>query len=126
MARIIHVEHQQEWIDLVRRALADHEVDSARTRDQALTLLRGPEAYDLALIDLNPGRQDDRTGEEILDLLQMDFPATRRVIMTTARPADDVLSHIFERYDVQGIIIKGRVTLPGFQLVVRRALKRDR
>jgi len=125
VARIIHVEDQSEWIDVVRRALADHDVDSARTWDQALALLRGPDAYELALIDLNLGNQDERAGGEILDLLRVDFPRTRRVVITAVPPAGDLRSRIYDRYGVEDIIIKDKTTLPDLQLVVRRALKRE-
>lgn len=124
MARIIHVEDETQWIDVVRRALADHEVDSARTWEQALALLRGPGTYDLALIDLNLGGDDDKEGGEVLDLLREDYPPIRRVIITAVPPAGDLRSRIYERYGVQDIIIKDRTTLPDLQLVVRRALKR--
>ncbi len=126
MARIIHVEDEAQWIDVVRRALGDHEVDSARTWEQALALLHGPVTYDLALIDLNlSGDSDDKEGGELLDLLRVDFPATRRVVITAVPPAGDLRSRIYERYGVEDMIIKDKTTVPDLQLVVRRALRRD-
>jgi hypothetical protein len=88
-----------------------------------LALLRGPEAYELALVDLDLGGRDGKAGGELLDLLRVDFPATRRVIITAVPPAGDLRSRIYERYEVQDIIIKDKTTLPDLQLVVRRALK---
>ena len=122
MATIIHVDDGQEWIDLVRRALADHRVDSARTYDEALRLIREGAVYDLALIDLNLAGDDDVIGGEILDLLRVDFPATRRVVITGSPPAGDLRSGLFERYGLADVIIKGKTTLPGLRLVVNRAL----
>lgn len=124
MARIIYVEDGPEWIAIVRRALADHDVDFARTWDQALALLRGPRAYDLAIIDLNLMGNDDQTGEEVLALLLEDFPETRRVVVTGSPPAGDLQSRIYGRYELQGMIIKGKDTLRDLQSVVRGALKR--
>jgi CheY-like chemotaxis protein len=103
--------------------LADHRVDSARTYDEALTLINGTASYDLALIDLNLTGEDDRTGGEILDLLRMEFPATRRVIVTGSPPAGGLRSDVFERYGVEDVIIKGKMTLPGLRIVVTRALR---
>jgi CheY-like chemotaxis protein len=123
VARIIHVEDEPHWIDIVRHALADHEVDSARTWGQALALLHGPGTYDLALIDLNLNTGSDaKDGEELLDVLRVDFPAIRRVVITARPPAGDVRS-LFQRYGVQDMIIKDKTTLPDLQLVVRRALR---
>jgi CheY-like chemotaxis protein len=123
VAKIIHVEDEPQWVDVVRRALADHEVDSARTWEQALALLRGPVVYDIALIDLSGGA--DKEGEELLDLLRVDFPATRRVVITAFPPPGDLRSRIYDRYGVEDIIIKDKTTLPDLQLVVRRALRRE-
>ena len=123
MARIIHVDDEPEWIGNVRRALIDHQVDSATTYAEALKLIRGSAPYELALIDLNLEGREDRMGGEILDLLMLDFPGTKRVVITAHPPAGDVWSGIYERYKVAGIIIKGRTSIPDLQQVVIRALR---
>lgn len=125
MARIIHVDDKLEWIDLVRRALHGHQVDSATTYDEALRLINTAGPYDLALVDLNLVDQQDGMGCEILDLLQLSFPATRRVVITASPPAGDMRTTTFERYGLEGVIIKGKTTLPGLQSVVIRALRGD-
>jgi CheY-like chemotaxis protein len=125
MARIIHVDDGPEWIELVRRVLADHSVDSADSYDEALRLIRSSPPYDLALIDLNLAGDDDIIGGELLDLLRMDFPATRRIVITGSPPAGDMRTNIFERYDLENVIIKGKTTLPGLRLVVIQALRQD-
>jgi CheY-like chemotaxis protein len=124
VARIIYVEDGPEWIDIVRHALADHVVDFAMTWDEALVLLRSRDAYDLAIIDWNLEGDDDQTGGEVLDLLREDFPTTRRVVVTGSPPAGDLQLRIYDRYGVQGMIIKDKTRVRDLQLVVRRALNR--
>jgi CheY-like chemotaxis protein len=125
MARIIHVDDKLEWIDVVRRALANHWVDSARTYDKALQFIYGAVPYDLALVDLNLVGEDDRMGGELLDLLKEEFPSTRRVVVTASPPAGDLQTNVFERYALEAVIIKGKTTLPDLRMVVARALRRD-
>jgi CheY-like chemotaxis protein len=124
VARIIHIEDETLWINIVSRALADHHVDPARTFDEALALLGGSGKYELALIDWNLGAQGDKSGAEILDLLREDYPETRRVVITAKPPPGNLKSRIYDRYGVDDLIIKDNTSLPDLQLVVRRALKR--
>jgi CheY-like chemotaxis protein len=125
MARIIHVDDRSEWIDLVQRVLANHKVDSAHSYDEALVMIYGHGPYDLALIDLNLIGEDDRLGGELLDLLRIEFPETRRVVVTASPPPGALRSEVFERYELEEVIIKSKTTLPGLQLAVSRALRRD-
>jgi CheY-like chemotaxis protein len=124
MARIIHVDDRPEWIAVVRRALADHHVDSARSFEEALQLIHGTAPYDVALVDLNLVGEDDRMGNELLDLLMTEFPTTRRVVVTASVPVGALRAGVFERYDLDDVIIKGKATVPGLRMVVNRALKR--
>ena len=86
MARIIRVEDEPDWIEFTRGALADHRVDSASNYAQALELIQGNAPYDIALVDLSLGRDDDRLGGEILDLLKTEYPSTRRIVITGRPP----------------------------------------
>jgi predicted nucleotide-binding protein len=124
MARIIHVEDEDEWIQQIRRALADHHVDSARNYPEALALISGGAVYDLALVDLNLEEDDDRLGGEVLDLLKADYPATRRIVVTGRPPAGGMRANILRRYGADEIIIKGTTTLPDLRRVVAAALAR--
>jgi response regulator RpfG family c-di-GMP phosphodiesterase len=120
MPRILHVDDEQEWIDLVGRALRDYVVDAARNYDLALSLIQNSDPYDLALIDLNL-IDGHINGEEILAVLQQKSPSTRRVVITAMLPPGG-LRDMFERYGLEDVIIKGRATLPGLRKVVDRAL----
>jgi CheY-like chemotaxis protein len=122
MARILHVENEQEWIEIVRRQLADHQVDSADTFEKALILLRDSPAYDLALVDLNLERDNDGLGRELLDLLKIEHPGTRRIVVTARPPSGGVMANIFERYGADEILIKGQLGLPDLRLAVSNSL----
>jgi CheY-like chemotaxis protein len=122
MAKILHVEDQRHWIDFTRKALADHEVDSAATFDDALEFLRAETDYDVALVDLNLVTQDDLLGGEILDLLRSQRPQTRRIVVTGSPPRGPLRARVFERYGVEEIIIKAEFTLPDLRKVVEEAL----
>lgn len=122
MARILHVENELDWIEITREALLDHHVDSARTYSEALALIRGSSPYDLALIDLNLVRDNDGLGREILDVLRLECPSTRRIVVTGRPPEGGLRKNIFDAYGVEEIIIKGEMTLPDLQRVVGMAL----
>lgn len=124
MARIIHVEDEEEWIEVTARALADHRVDPARNYDEALSLIRNNTPYDLALVDLDLGSGNDDLGNEILDLLKLEYPSTRRIVVTAKLPSGGLRANIFEKYGVEEIIVKGKTTLPDLRKVVAEALMR--
>jgi response regulator RpfG family c-di-GMP phosphodiesterase len=123
MARILHVDDEPSWIDLVRKALADHHVDSARSYEDALRLLISQAPYDLALVDFNLIDEGDRMGGEILALLKRRYPSTHRVVVTGTPPGGSVSAN-FDRYAVEAIIIKGKLSLPDLRTVVEDALDR--
>ncbi len=125
MARIIYVEDEPFWLDLTRNALVGHRVDSARSFREAITLIQENEAYDIALVDLNLEEDDDRLGGEILDLLRMDYPSTRLIVVTGRPPVGGLRANIFQRYGVDEIIIKGRTTLPDLRKIVTDVLRAD-
>jgi CheY-like chemotaxis protein len=122
MARILHVENESEWIGVTRRALADHDVDSASTYEDALVLIRNNEPYDLALVDLNLEMSDDRLGGEILDLLKAEYPDTPLILVTGNLPSGGLRDNVLNRYGVEDVIIKGTTTLPGLRRAVAAAL----
>lgn len=122
MSRILHVEDESIWRDFVKKALADHHLDSAASYDEALRYLQGSAPYDLALVDLDLINPGDLLGGEILDLLRARYPVTRRVVVTGSPPRGPLRTNIFERYEVEEIIIKGELALPDLRRVVEGAL----
>lgn len=122
MARILHVEDDDEWINYVQRALADHRVDSAKSYEAALSLISGNVPYDVALVDLNLQENADRLGGEVLDLLMADYPATRRIVVTGRPPTGGMRTNILRRYAADEIILKGDTTLPDLRKAIAEAL----
>jgi hypothetical protein len=122
MSRILHVEDEDSWRDFVKRALADHHIDSAASPDEALHYLQGSAPYDLALVDLHLINPGDLMGGEILDLLRTRYPLTRRIVVTGSPPRGPLRANIFERYEVEEIIIKGQLALPDLRRVVEDAI----
>jgi CheY-like chemotaxis protein len=125
VARILYVEDEPAWLDLTRNALVGHQVDSARSFSEAVTLIQESPPYDLALVDLNLEEGDDRLGGEILDMLRMDYPSTRLIVVTGRPPIGGLRANIFERYGVEEIIIKGSATLPDLRRIVTEILRAD-
>lgn len=124
MARILHVEDDPKWRELIKGRLKDHHVDSAESQEQALDYLQRGAQYDLALVDLNLETDSDLGGGEVLDLLRNNYPDTRRIVITGRPPAGSVRANVFERFDVEEIIIKGQLDTPDLRRVVEEALAR--
>jgi len=125
VARILHVEDDETWRDLIKSRLVEHRVDSARSLDEAMELLRENPPYDLALVDLNLEGDSDLQGGELLDLLREQYRQTRRVVMTGTPPPGSVRRNVFERYDVDEIMIKGSLETPDLFRIVLGALSKD-
>lgn len=124
MARILHVEDDPKWRDLIRTRLRDHHVDSAQSQVEALDYLQSRAPYDLALVDLNLTTDSDLGGGDVLDLLRENYPATRRIVVTGSPPAGSVRANVFGRFHVEEIIIKGEFDTPDLRRAVEEALAR--
>jgi CheY-like chemotaxis protein len=122
MARILHVEDNSDWRELVRRRLGDHHVDSAASLQEAVDLLQSGQSYQVALVDLNLETDSDQLGGEILDLIQLRYPDTRRIVVTGSPPPGPVRKNVFERFDAQEILIKRDTDIPELRRVIEEAI----
>jgi CheY-like chemotaxis protein len=122
MARILHVENEEFWRNLVEGQLQDHHVDSVESLNSAIGLLDTEPAYGVALVDLNLKTDDDGQGGELLDLLRLRYPSTKRIVITGSPPAGSVRKKIFDRYDVEELIIKRNLDIPDLRRTVEEAL----
>jgi len=122
LARILYVDDQEFWRKLVTGRLQDHHVDAVDSLVAAITLLDSESAYAVALVDLNLEGDSDAQGGELLDLLRNRYPATKRVIVTAYPPAGGIRRKIFERYDVEELIIKKDLELPDLRRAVEEAI----
>jgi hypothetical protein len=62
---------------------------------------------------------------KLLKLLMTKFPATRRIVVTASAPVGSLRAGVFEKYQLDDLIIKGKATVPGLQMVVERVLQND-
>jgi CheY-like chemotaxis protein len=128
MARILLVENDQDWLGLISRALPEHDVDPARTYGEAVERLGGGMVYDIAIVDLNLNdseeyRRRDLLGGEILQLLRKDYPSTRRIAITGMPPVS-VRKKVFDRYDVDDLLLKGNMDPADVRDAVDASLRR--
>src|SRR5688572_18367073 len=111
MARILHVEDDEVWIEIVRENLLDHQVDSARSQPEAVKLISSGVLYDAALVDLELGNRG-RAGGEILDLLRYRYPGIRRIVLTGRVPGGALYAGVFRRYEVEEVLVKQQFEVP--------------
>jgi CheY-like chemotaxis protein len=126
VARILHVDDEESWRRIVRENLEDHHIESASSFSDALRVLGSTAAFDVALVDLNLKGASDGEGGELLDLLRSRYPSTRRVVITGNPPGGSLRRTIFERFDVEEVIIKRQLDVPDLRRVVEEAISRNR
>jgi CheY-like chemotaxis protein len=124
-ARILFVEDEQAWLDVISRALPDYHVDMASSYGEALALLQAGIFYDVALIDLNlmdSGEFDsrDQLGGEILHILRNNYPTTRRIAITGWPPSS--VRMVLEDFGVDDLLLKRNMTLSDLRHVNEQAL----
>jgi CheY-like chemotaxis protein len=122
MARILHVDGEHEWRELVRRGLPDHHVDVAGSYDEALELLQSRAPYDLALVDLQLVSDHELLGGELLELLRSAYPDTRPIVIAASPPSGSVRATIVEKYGVEEMLIQSEMAVPDLRYVVDAAL----
>jgi CheY-like chemotaxis protein len=122
LARILHVDDDESWRELIMGRLGDHEVDSAESLRAAIHFLQNELPYDVALVDLNLAGDSDGQGGDLLDLMRIRHPSTRRILVTGSPPGGSVRKNLFDRYDVDEIIIKRDMNMPDLRRVVEEAI----
>jgi CheY-like chemotaxis protein len=116
------VDDDREWLQLIKRRLSDHDVDSTESMNEAIDLLESGVSYDVALVDLNLETDSDLQGGELLDMMRIRYPHTRRILVTGSPPAGSMRRNVFERYDVEEIIIKRDMQIPDLRKAVEEAI----
>ena len=122
MARILYVDDEKFWRGYIKRQLRGHEVHVADSFQAAVDLLKSGDPYAVALVDFNLHGDGDGEGGELLDLLCLRYPGTRRIVVTGSPPAGDVGKRIIEAYDPRAFIIKGNLKIPDLLRVVEEAI----
>jgi CheY-like chemotaxis protein len=122
LARILYVDDEEVWLEVITKQLRDHHVDAVRSYEEALDKLQSGQAYDVALVDLNLRTDDDGEGGELLDMLLHRYPATKRIAVTGKPLGGAVLRRIITRYGIEELIVKRDVLLPDLRRTVEEAI----
>jgi DNA-binding response OmpR family regulator len=123
MARVLLVENDSVWLDLIRRALPEYEVDGVQTYDGAMALLRADVPYDAAIVDINLlPRGRDRLGGRLLEYLRDKHPSVRRIALTGEPPT--AVRAVLDKYDPDDLLLKDNIDLSIMRDVVEAALRR--
>jgi hypothetical protein len=122
MASMLLIDNDTEWLDRIRKAFPEHEVDQAQTYHAALALLRdGGAAYHVAIVDLNLLPEgNDRLGGVILELMIDSYPSIRRIALTGEPPT--AIKALFDRYKLDDLLLKSDIDLAVVREVVGAAL----
>jgi CheY-like chemotaxis protein len=115
------VDDDELWRHLIKSRLGDHHVDSAGSLQEAISILQAESPYDLALVDLNLVTDSDHQGGDLLELMKIRYPATRRILITASPPAGSARKNI-DRYEVFDIIAKSDMATPDLRRVVEEAI----
>jgi CheY-like chemotaxis protein len=127
MTRILVVDNDQDWLDLIKGSLPDYQVDTALSYESALQAIQNGISYDVAIVDLNlidsPNRNTrDLLGGRILDALRDICPLTRRIALTAYPPGS--VKRVLDQYIVDDLLLKGNMALSVVPEVVQAALAR--
>lgn len=125
MARILLVDNDQDWLDLIGGSLPDYEVEMVRSYKAAVRAIRSGTTYDVAIVDLNlidsPNRSTlDDLGGKFLDKLRKECPETRRIALTAYTPSN--VKRVLDKYVVDDLLLKANMALSVVPEVVQAAL----
>jgi CheY-like chemotaxis protein len=121
LARILYVDDEEFWRTFIKNQLRDHHVDAVGSLQEAVDLLQSTQAYDVALVDLNLHDNGDGEGGELLKLLLLRYPETKRIAVTGS-PPEGAVTRLITRYGIQELIIKGEFRLPDLRQAVEEAI----
>lgn len=134
MTRILLVDDESVWRTMIDEGLPEYQVDQAANFVEARALVRGEALYDAAIVDLNlvdgqrrsagDASAGDLLGGEILRELCRVHPWTRRIALT-GEPPTAVRRQVFDRYDVDDLLIKSNFKVADLREVVRAAVARS-
>ena len=122
MSNVLLIEDEAYWQDLICHALPEYDVAQAQSYQEAVTLLTGPDTYDVAIVDLNLLTGNDGLGAKLLKIMRADYPVTRRIALTGSPPT--AVRSLFEDYEIDDLLLKENMVLEVVRTVVETALKR--
>lgn len=123
--RILCVDDEEFWRGFIKHQLRDHHVDAVGTLREAVDLLHSQPGYAVALVDLNLHAANDGEGGELLNLLRLRFPNTKRIALT-AYLAKEAITKFMTRYDIDELIIKRDFQLSDLRQAIEHAMETKR
>jgi CheY-like chemotaxis protein len=129
MPRILLIEDDSEWLELITRALPEYTVDQAQSYDDAIALLASGVTYDVSIVDLNLlDGAHDQLGGRILEIMRDRYPSISRIALTGG-PLTAVKA-VFDEYAIDdlllkgsdGVLLKDKIDLAVLRDVVKKAL----
>jgi CheY-like chemotaxis protein len=123
MANVLLIENDGIWLNLIREALPEYDVDPAQSYKEALALLGGGVTYDVAIVDLNllPKGTKDQLGGKLLKYMRKRYPTIRRIVLTGEPPTS--VREVFNEYDPVDLLLKDQIDLSVVRRVVETALE---
>lgn len=123
MAKVLLVEDEGFWLDIIPRALPEYEVDRAQTYEEAIARLGDAADYDLAIVDLNLlPIGSDGLGRRLLEYMRENHPSIRRIGLT-GQPLTAVRA-VLDRYELDDLLLKDKINLSEVRNVVDAGLAR--
>jgi CheY-like chemotaxis protein len=121
--RILYVEDDPVFVDIVRQALPDYEVEDARDLGTAMSTLEARASdFCLVLVDANLTNLDDRAGYEVLQYMLDKCPGIPRILITASRLTGPVRKDFLRRFELSELLIKDHQMVPGLRASVADAL----
>lgn len=126
--RILHLEDDPEWIDIVRKALSGFVIRSARTLEEAFELYKDTD-FDLAILDISliPDDSQDAQGELLLKGLEgLSILPGKRIIILSAYLSganQDRMRRYFKFYKVLDAVPKQKFDPKEFRRTIEVAFE---
>ena len=127
--KILHLEDDPEWVDIVQNALTGYRVYSAHTLQEAAHLYSDQE-FDAAILDISliPGDSQDQQGERFLKALKaLNILPGKRIIILSAYLKglgnQERTRKYFKDFDVMDAIPKQQFNSEEFREIVEDAVK---
>ena len=124
MAKVLVIDDDATWLQLICDALPEHEVYPAPGYKDGRALLDGDATYDVAIVDLNLllGNRNDRLGGRLLKYMKDQYPAIRRIVLTGEPPTS--VREVLNEYDPDDLLLKTKMDMSVLRRVVETALER--
>jgi DNA-binding NtrC family response regulator len=127
--KILHLEDDDGWIKIVKKALPDYEVFSAHSIPEAVRAYHDKE-FDAAILDISllPDDSQDEQGEKFLNALEgLNVLPGKRIVILSAylvgEEHQDRTRKYFKMYNVMDAIPKQKFNSKEFKVIIDDAVR---